>query len=1044
MRLSLLIVLFPLLAQPQPAPELLFYAPFDGTAEAAVAKGALKPVTAKGLAFEKGVKGQAVRLTAAEASRLEYAFDKNVDPLRGTVALWYKPEWEAGPGEGRRHLFGFTAPWDKTRVGSGAIFLWHLGTALRGDTSDQADSFITARPPLDTGVWRHLAFTWDEKSSELYINGKAVTSKRDSFNPLKQALLEDGAAKRGGLRTYDRAKAFASFHVGGSRDGRQADGLIDDLRIYDAPLDAQRILALASECRSVAVSLPCTYFLNDREAAFSASVSNQSDSARTVSWRLTAPGGGVIREASQPAELAPFKALALAFALPQPSAGRYTLQVTGEGTIPVRKDVWVMDASNPEESAGDRLNLQLVETLALDKEPGPDRFVSTGGHTFQTLAGVRYLEAGTNANDRFAVRFRLPDASPLYCFEWSYPDDKRRTADIIVQPSAAPRSNYELQVGTFTGDEYPNQNRLLTARCLYWAPTQDVSVIFMTARAGAPAAVSQIRLYKVVGGLPAAKVAAPQPVDGWNRTIGLYYEDPAINYDFAADGAGMPGFETLINRTAAYMKYSGQDLFAYPGVWYHGRIGEAYNPRGHAESFLEAWYTKFDREGLGVMPTFNQQDIPLPEGLTVNRQSLSDGSLLGSCVSIWDTGLPNPGGWHGTPPNFNILHPYTQALVMRDIDALLAAGVGHPSFKGFDLRLAEHCFHWLGGIRAGYNDYMIDAFTRETGINVPVDRADPLRGKLYAEWLLAHARQEWIGWRCRAVAAWHKRIAAKLAQARPDLRLSLTILTPMHPARGEPFEDPHYIDQLNREAGIDAGLYADTPNIIISQGSRPARYRAGYDRPKTDKEAVFLRDVFGARAYYESLAEAGLPWVHLHDHYWESPVGNPDRRGKQDIGLSAPWLKEEPWRVTTLNPASYYAMRPYVLPLRYHDILGYTRGGFLIGTYGMEEFLVPFARAFRALPAKRFTELPGSTETVKLRSLRHGGQTWFYAVNTDDKPASVTIDAGPSDITDLVTGQTPAERDGARLTLRLEPYQLRSFRATGGTEIAVTQCGLAR
>jgi len=953
MRISVLIVLFALLARTQPAPELLFHASFDGTAEAAMARGEAKPLVSERLTFVEGVAGQSVRLTAAAKARLEYAFDKNVEPLRGTVAFWYKPEWEAEPGERRRQLFGFTAPWDAARPGSGTVCVWHLGLALRGDTSDKTDSFVTVRRPHEQGVWRHIAFTWDEEGSALFVDGKSYLRKRDSDNPFKAALLEPDTPQKGAGRVYDSRRTFTSFHVGCSREGKQSDGLIDELKIYSVPLSKPQIQSLVAE---------------------------------------------------HPAQ-------------------------------PVQKSAWVPNATNPYVSNDEAMDLQLIEALALDKEPGADRFVSTGGHVFGTLGGVRYLEAGTNRNDRFAVRFTLPDASPLYCFEWDYPDDKLRTADIIVQPSSGPKNNYELQAGTLTGDEYPNQNRMLTSRCLYWASTQDVSVVFMTAREGAPAAVAQVRLYKVTGGLPEAKVRTPAPVGGWHRTIGLYYEDPAINYDFAADGGTMPGFETLIDRTAAYMKYSGQNLFAYPGVWYHGRIGGDYNPRGHAENFLEAWYTKFDREGLGVMPTFNEQTLTLPEGMSITKKSLSDGSLHSTCVSIWNTGMPNPGGWHGTPPNFNILHPYTQQVILEEFDALLAQGVGHPAFKGIDLRLAEHCFHWLGSIRAGYNDYMVDAFTQETGIQVPVDRADPLRGKRYAEWLLANARDAWVDWRCRAVARWHKRLAARLAQARPDLRLSLTLLTPMHPARGEPFEKPDYIVQLNKEAGIDAALYADTPNIIIAQGSRPARFRAGYDRPKSAAETTFLREVFNTRAYYESLHAANLPWVHLHDHYWESPVGNPTRRSKTDKPLEAPWFREEPWRVSTLNPASFYAMRPYVLPLRHRDVLGFTRGGFLIGTYGMETYLAPFAQAFRALPAVRFEDLAGSTETVKLRALAHEGKTWFYVVNTGDRPAEFTVSAEAPEITDLMTGLPATERNGKDLALLLQPYQLRSFCAAGAAHV---------
>jgi hypothetical protein len=1030
-----------LAADAAPEDDLLFYAPFDGTAEAAEAKGAKVPVEAKALSYDAGLRGQAVRLSAETDAYLSYSLTNNAVPSRGTVAFWYKPEWNSASDKRWRFLFGFALPPNQKRLGSGAVRVWYYGGVLRAETSDKADSYRVSVQPINTGEWRHIAFTWDETGSMLYVNGKPLRSKRDDENPLAAALHTDAAT---GRRQYDRAGPFASFQVGCARDGKQADGLIDELRIYSAPISEKRIQAWVSEYATWDLSVARTYFLSGRDTDFRASVSNRSGQAHAVSWRLEDASGRVVQESAQPAAVPAFGTLDVAFAFSHGSPGPYALNVSGTGTFPVRRTVWGMRADNPYEAQPGDLKRKLVETLVLDRTPDADRFASTGGHTFQTLNGVRYLEAGTGANDRFAIRFHLPDTDPLYCFEWDYPDDKTRTADVIVQPSAGPKSDYELQVGTFTGDEYPCQNRMLTARCLYWAPTQDVSVVFMTARSQAPAAVSRIRLYKVEGGLPRATVSEPAPVDGWHRTLALYYEDPAIAYDFAVSGSSMPGFETLIDRTAAYMKYAGMNLFAYPGVWYHGRIGDVYNPRNHAENFLEAWFAKFDAEGLGVMPTFNEQTLPLPDGMTLTKQSLSDGTLCGSFVSVFDTGMPNPGGWHGTPPNFNILHPYVQQRVMDEVDALLAQGAGHPSFKGIDLRLAEHSFHWLGSIRAGYNDYMIDAFTRDTGIRVPVDRADPLRGKAYAEWLMANARAAWVDWRCRAVAAWHKRIAAKLASARPDLRLSLTLLTPMHPARGEAFDDPHYIDRLNREAGVDARLYADAPNIVISQGLRPARYRAGYDRPQTDRERQFLRDVFNTRAYYESLDAAKLPWLHLHDHYWESPVGDPTRRKKTEKALTAPWLKEEPWRVTTLNPASYYALRSYVLPLRYHDLLGIARGGFLIGTYGMEEHLVPFAKAFRALPAKPFADVPGCGETVKVRSLQFDGQTWFYAVNTGDQPAEVTIAASASEVTDLVTGQPPVERNGASLNLRLTPYQLRSFRASGGNGIAVVSPEHAR
>ena len=125
-------------------------------------------------------------------------------------------------------------------------------------------------------------------------------------------------------------------------------------------------------------------------------------------------------------------------------------------------------------------------------------------------------------------------------------------------------------------------------------------------------------------------------------------------------------------------------------------------------------------------------------------------------------------------------------------------------------------------------------------------------------------------------------------------------------------------------------------------------------------------------------------------------------------------------------------MRHYVLPLRYNDLLGITKGGFLIGSYGMEDYLIPFAKAFRALPAKRFNDLPESTETVKARYLTINNHTYLYIVNTSDKPAQAEIQQ--ANITaDLVTGR-PYQGD----TINLPPYSLRSFRLEAPIKPTIT------
>ena len=81
----------------------------------------------------------------------------------------------------------------------------------------------------------------------------------------------------------------------------------------------------------------------------------------------------------------------------------------------------------------------------------------------------------------------------------------------------------------------------------------------------------------------------------------------------------------------------------------------------------------------------------------------------------------------------------------------------------------------------------------------------------------------------------------------------------------------------------------------------------------------------------------------------------------------------------------------YVMPLRYGDVLGFSKGGYLIGTAGVEEQLLAFSRAFRALPAERFNDLEGSTDTTKARVLQNTGGTWFYAVNSSQGAVEVSF-----------------------------------------------------
>ena len=1022
--------------KPVVSPELLFHAPFDGSADAKFAKGAAAPVCAEHLSFAEGKRGQAVRLTRAAKSALAYSAPGNLVPERGTVSLWFKRE---GPDKGHsadgreiwRDLFANPAP-SGERIGSGQLWFWFHGQRLRADVSDDDDSFSTWGGALEDD-WTHLAVTWDEAGARIFVNGRALGDSGDSASPMKRAL-----ASRGELLTFAR-EVFKTFCVGCRGKGYQFDGLIDDLRIYSAPLTREQIRELYRREKVIEITATGVWAVAGEDAVVAAKATSPAGcDLSKLHWCLCDASGAVVTSWKQSVA---GHAKSLKFNLP---AGAYRLRATDGtsfcGDVPVN----VFRRDNPYELAdakgeGRPVNLKLVQTLTLDSTPPSDRFHAVGPVTVKRLGATPYLEAGPKAGNRFALRFNLDTNAPLHCFEIDYPDDAVRTADLLIQTTRRSGSDYTMQVGYAAGDEYRNTGRVLTHRCLYWTSVPEVALVAMTARDGAPAAIASVRVYRVEGGaLPPAMIHDSHPDKPRHiphRSVVLYYEDPAIGYDFAvpkSNGHEPSDLENLIDRAAALMKYTGENVLAYPGAWYHGLIGERYNPRNHAPDFLSAWYAKFDCEGLSIYPTLNPNTMPVPEDL-VTRQSMLDGTLHDSPIAIHDTGKPNWGGWHDSPPNFNFHHPKVRHYIDDMIDTLLDQGAAHPSFKGVCLHVTRHCMLTFGDDISGYNDYTVQAFAKAKGLNIPVSKEDLLRGVAYAAWLRANAWEDWIQWRCDQVTEFYAREAQKLAERRSDLKLWINYMIPANIGHPD-FMTPGFMERQHRACGLDrARLTKEIPNLILCQTMVPADYRwrkpDRYPSPAARDHQRMLDTLPG---FYALLKGAARPWVHQHDRYWESAIGRNVKKNASN-SLSCDWLDECPWRVTTINPSGVNALRHFVEPLRYGDVLGVSKGGFLVGTYGMEDVLVPFVQAFRALPAVVFDDVGAAApDGVRLRQKTYEGVSWFYVVNTEAKPVRVKLEV-PKSTRDLVRDELVGGLMGAStLELTLQPYEMRSYSAPEG------------
>lgn len=957
-------------------PEEVFRVGFDGTCVADFARGRAIPVATDNLDYVEGLRGNALRVGADARSMLSYAAEENISQREGTISFWFKPDAPMRKCQDRHTYLQTDIP--KNRIGSGSIMVWSVDGRTRGDLSDDADRYSTNSEALEPERWNHVAFAWNGHSSRVYVNGTPSPDpmrRSDSAGPLAAAYGKKGAMAKLGQYRFSRREAPKLIHIG-SLCGRQPMcGAMDELRIWDECLDEKSLREIwmqGAACpNKVAKALLCA-----------------RRSYREV----------------------------------------YAAMLDGH--------VNMLESKSTDDDF-QATDLELVDSWkASGAVPAAaSNFTAIGKCRIGALDGRAYLEAGPRCNDRFALRFRLDPCSVLHCFEIDIPDDAVRTADVIVQscgnrlPAAAGSADYGLSVGYLTGDEYGNSGKMLTQRYLYWTRSDDVALIAMTARENRPAAIGAVRVYRIKAPhLPVAQVAEPPPsIDGSMRVFALYYEDPSIYGNFARGGDAINSSLELVDRVAALMKYTGQNALCYPAVWYQGLIGDDYMPRPHPPAYRELFYAAFDHEGLGFIPTVNPNEIEVPDGL-ITAQSVKDGSLHPSPVNILSTGEPNPGGWHSTPPNYNVLHPELQRQVFGWFDRLIEEGRNHPSFKGVCLHLTRHSPLWFGDLMGGYNDYAVESFAESAGVQISssIHRDSPLRGKQYAEWLTKGHLDAWINWRCERVASFWMKLAERLRDACPNAKLIINTFLVVRPTDAE-FGVPDMIERANRNAGLDMRKLKGVPNLAICQSVLPSDYRwyepKMYGEDESGRKMAFQKELYGKPSDYSLLQGVAYPWVNQHDRYWESAAGNQARSGQS---LDCQWMSEIKWRVSTLNPVGRHALRQYALPLRHGDVLAMSKGGFLIGTYGSEAVLIPWMRAFRSLPAVVMDDLFHGGDIVA-RNVRYKGEYYCYVVNTSEAAKVVTCDF-PSRCKDTVTGHDVSKQR----ELRLEAYELRAYKAPEG------------
>ena len=127
-------------------------------------------------------------------------------------------------------------------------------------------------------------------------------------------------------------------------------------------------------------------------------------------------------------------------------------------------------------------------------------------------------------NSGFSYAIDVPEEQELYMIEVDYPDDDRRTVNVVIaEPSQGPgRWMYcQLYSGYETGDWFELSNTMQTTRALFWSRGKTVRAAILSKNPGMRAAAARVRVYQVKGGL----TEGGAPTDG-GRLMVQWMEEP--------------------------------------------------------------------------------------------------------------------------------------------------------------------------------------------------------------------------------------------------------------------------------------------------------------------------------------------------------------------------------------------------------------------------------------------------------------------------------------------------------------------------------------
>ncbi|MBE6427684.1 MAG: hypothetical protein E7028_03715 [Planctomycetaceae bacterium] len=655
-----------------------------------------------------------------------------------------------------------------------------------------------------------------------------------------------------------------------------------------------------------------------------------------------------------------------------------------------------------------------------------------------------------------AFPFIIENPGTPHVLEVEYLANVEQTFSLsILEPNASggispPGIDSGVNVSPIYGDAKNQPIRLDRHHILFWPQTRNPILLLVNRHAQNSVCVGKLRLYSAGNSLPAVRKNAPD--SQWNvpnaqtvspknsnsqfRKTALLIGKPMFAQAFSSPEMNDPQTGLCVSdwitfyeggkRLVEYLHHVGFNtavlsVYADGSTIYPSKIlnptprfdNGTYFPTAQdpvRKDIAEMLFRMFDRQELTLIPSMDF-DSPISILETAERfpgvpellgRQIPNGSLrwIGprGKVLIKEKDSLKDGAAY-----YDILNPFVQEIVLSSIAEVARRYGHHPSFGGISLQLHSDSFLILPSLRWGMDPDSVAQFTKDTGIELPLNRLEQIR------FLTGGAgARAWLNWRASRMTLFYRRAAALLSNI-PNAKLYLngTDLFALE-------EHPELMPRLNGILsaqdvflyfGLDMAQLKSIPNLIVS---RPQKILT--NKPLTEQAGdLQWKQTPGTYRLFQDQKEPAAVFYHA-----------PDILRLEAFDKASPFKPAFTWMASTCAQTTAEARRPYAEALAMLDAFTIIEGGWN-PVFGKEEALRGTLCVLSQLPAIHFNSAMNTAMNTKtptsviFRSCAHNGLNYAYAVNTTPFPISARVYVQPS-----IDQQTQKSNAVSRSVISLE------------------------